>query len=190
MTDDHMDLDELSLIWKSDTPPVTREFKNWIQTTRLKMIVLMAIETLVVALGSAIGVYLLTKGSLLLGGTILVFSLMALGIAFWSRSGAWSISTGSVKVELQTSIKQARAQYRWAWGGIWVCSAALIFLAIMAYSVSASPSHSSIDLARSFQYFSFALIFVAINLVMTSFMLENSRKKLFSLRMLYKQLNY
>ena len=188
MKDDHIDLDELSLIWKSDTPPVPQKFTSRVQLTRLKMYALAAIETLIATIGSGFAIYLLATGSFLLGLTILAFCLASLGISFWSRSGAWRISTGSVKAELQTSIKQTRAQYKWAWGGIWICSFALLFLAVIAYLFSTNQDTQAAEFSRFFQYFSFTLVFVALNLAITSVILEKSRKKLFKLKLLYEKM--
>jgi len=193
MTDDMNGLDDLSQLWTSEnspaTSPATNNFENRFKVARLKMIVLVAIESMIAVAAFATGVYKITQGSLILGGSILIFSLVSLGIAFWSRSGAWSVLTGSVKDELIASIKQTRAQYRWAWGGIWISAFALIFLAILIYSRELNPVHNAADSHQFFLGFSIALVFIAINLIITSFLLEKSRRRLFKLRLLHKQLN-
>ncbi len=188
MKDDNIDLDELSLIWKSETPPVPKKFTSPVQLARLKMYALTAIETMIAITGSGVAIYLLADGLFLLGLATLTFCLASLGISFWSRSGASRISTGSVKAELQTSIKQTQSQYRWAWGGIWICSFALLFLAVVAYLFSTNQETQAAELARSFQYFSVTLVFVALNLAVTSVILEKSRKKLFRLKLLYENM--
>jgi len=186
--DDLSDLDDLIKLWKSGNIPNSKSFKSRIYAARIKMIVLIAIEAAIATTALVVGFYHVLQGSLILGASILVFSLVSFGIAFWSRSGAWRIPSGSVKDELQASIKQARAQYRWAWGGIWISALALIFMAILVYLNNVNYDQNYLETQPLLVGFSIALVFVAVNLMITSFILENSRRRIFKLRTLYKQL--
>ena len=188
MIDDHSDFDDLKQLWTSDNSPTPGTFKKRIKTSRLKMIMLTALETLVATAGTIAGIYFILQGSHILGASVLMFSIVSFGFAFWARAGAWRISTESVKDELQTSIKQSQARYKWAWGGIWVCGVALIFLAVLAYLQSKNFNQSPDDYADSFMIFSIALLYVAGNLIITAVILENARKQLSSLRLLFAQL--
>jgi len=93
-----------------------------------------------------------------------------------------------VKDELLASIKLARAQYRWAWGGIWACALALIFMTSMIYTYSTDDALSLIELRKFLVKLSFALIFIPVSLVMTTLILEKSRRRLVKLKILYEQL--
>lgn len=188
MTDEQNDLDDLIHVWKSGAPPNSDDFKKRIKLTHLKTMVLLAIEVMVSIVAVGIGLYQCFHGSLLLGVSALVFSVVSCGLAFWARKGIWHLATGSVKEELLTSIKLARAQYRWAWGGIWACALALIFMTSITYTYSIDDALNLIQLRNFLVRLSFALIFMAVSIVITLVILEKSRRRLSKLKLLYEQL--
>jgi len=188
MADKHNDLDDLIQVWKSGDTPNTGNFKKYINFFRLKTMALLAAEGVVSVIAVVIGLYQCFYGSLLLGVSILIFAVATFCLALWARKSVWHLPTGSVKDELLASIKLARAQYRWAWGGIWACALALIFMTSMIYTYSTDDALSLIELRKFLVKLSFALIFIAVSLVMTTLILEKSRRRLVKLKILYEQL--
>ena len=189
MTNEQNDIDDLISIWKSGETPNSTDFKKRIKFDRLRAITSLTSEVVISVVAFALGLYLCFTGSLVLGVSTLFFSAIAFGISLWARAGTWHLTTGPVKAELLTSIKLARSQYRWAWGGIWVCAVALLFLATMTYTYSTDHSIGTTELRSLLSRFSLALVFVAVNLIITSLLLENARKRLAKLRLLYEQLH-
>lgn len=188
MTDNQNDLDDLIDIWKSGTPPKSPNFKKRIKLTQLKIIGSLVIETIIFIFGIAFGIYLCFHDAILFGAGTLIFSTILFGLTLWARAGAWHLATGSVKEELLTSIKQTRAKYHWAWAGIWSCVLALFLVAAIVYHYSTDGALNLTQAQELLVRLSLVLALIAVYLIIASFMLENSRKRLSKLKLLYEQL--
>lgn len=60
------------------------------------------------------------------------FALFALAMTIWSRRGDPGLLVDTPDAALRSALAQARIGLRWAWAGVAICGAGLVFLAVMA----------------------------------------------------------
>lgn len=63
----------------------------------------------------------------------------ALAMTLWSRRGAPGLLTDTPQAALRSAIAQARTGYRWAWAGVAISIAAMVFLAVVQTLLPGSP---------------------------------------------------
>ena len=148
-----------------------------------------AIETMISLAGVGFGIYLLFKGSLFTGASVSAFSLTALGFSLWSRLGNNSVATGAVKAELAIALTVAERRYRWAWSGIFVCAAAILFVLALMYNQFMLGTPTLEEYEASLPLYLFALVYTSGFIVAIGLLIDRARRRLAALQTLVKELS-
>ncbi|MCK0069660.1 hypothetical protein [Kordiimonas laminariae] len=147
-----------------------------------------ALETMISLAGIGFGLYLAIKGSLFVGLSVTAFSLTALGFSLWARLGEHSVATGAVKTELVRALTIAERRYRWAWSGIFVCAAAVLFVAGLMFNQFVLGTPTLEEYEASISLYVFALVYVSGFIIALGILIDRARRSLASLQTLAKEL--
>lgn len=131
--DDWTDLTEVWVRPAADAEPdLTARFvrrRAWL--ARLNF----AGEALGAVIAGGLGLWIATRpGALVIGLAAAVFAVFGLALTLWARRGAAPGDLATPRAALEAALQQARSGLRWARAGQAVSVAALLFLAVMAWS--------------------------------------------------------
>ena len=133
MNDDWSDLSKTWAEPQADAPPLDTAFvKALIRRDRMARINYLLETSGCLAVVVVIVWASLTRG--LPGGLALAsasFALFALAMTVWSRRGDPGLLMDTPEAALSSALAQARIGLRWAWAGVAICGAAVIFLGVM-----------------------------------------------------------
>ena len=182
------DLGDLAMIWRGDEGPRLKDLPRQARRAALAAQIVFAVECAIAAAGAAAGFWVYWRGLHAIGVATVAFSLFGLAVAFWARAKAWRLETGTVAAELRTSLDQAKASYRAAWGGLWLCAAALVLLAVNVWVAFQGGQPTVSDYRRLAIAFAAPLVFVAGYIVVLAIALDRARVRLERLRVLAQSL--
>ncbi|UTW57124.1 hypothetical protein KFE96_09620 [Kordiimonas sp. SCSIO 12603] len=148
-----------------------------------------ALETMISLAGFGFGLYLaIIKGSLFVGLSVTAFSLTALGFSLWARLVEHSVATGAVKAELARALTIAERRYRWAWSGVFVCAAAVLFVAGLMFNQFILSTPTLEEYEASISLYVFALVYISGFIIALGILIDRARRSLASLQTLAKEL--
>lgn len=85
---------------------------------------------------AGVGAWLLVRGGAgdtALGLGAILFAGFGLAVAVWARAGARRPQTGTPAEALDSALAQARSGLRWAWSGLAITGAAVVFLGLVEW---------------------------------------------------------
>lgn len=186
-TDGDDPLQELGEVWRQQEPPEISGLRRRVRRADLANGVALAVELAVGAGGATAGIWLLYQGNWITGAAACLFSAFAVAVSIATRWRATDRDTRSVTAALEAARVQANRQYWVAVGGLWVCAAALLFAAVVAFdALGDSPS---VDvLAGLVRVQAAAAVFVALGVLMVGSGLVRASRRRADLRQLRARL--
>ncbi len=182
------DLDELARVWHADQGPGPDELIRQVQRATRMAGWKLLVEITISLMGLMAGLWLLSQGNILIGAATCAFSVIGLVIGWRTRIRTTRAPTDTVQAELSASLQHAQDQYKAVRSGLWVLTAALIFLLIILLQALTGAPLSSAKLSQLLLSVSGALLFMAINLAWLTVSLRRTQQRLFQLQQLYAEL--
>jgi len=132
-------LEQLTELWREDLPPSFEDQTFGLNRVRWRNKAWLMVESLVAAVGCAVGLVLIGAQQLQIGAATIAFSLVGLTATLVTRARFAHRLTRPVANALQLSLVEAKAKFRVAIGGICVCVAALFFIATVFFTAESTP---------------------------------------------------
>jgi len=170
-TSKESEFEDLAQLWQEDAGPSATALKQRVRRAVLLNRLALVGEIVVAIAGGTIGIWLAVTGQWLIGVAALVFSVFGLAMSVSTRWHSSRFDTETLQAAFQSAMNQTSAQLRSLVAGIWVCAAALLFLAIIGWDATTGVSDYDLELLRPVRALSagslavgIALGFVAIRL--------------------------
>lgn len=172
------DLDELGKTWRADAGPEWQAVSADVRAALMRARITFAIEMVIAAGGVVVGGLLLLSGAIVPGVATLSFAGFAGAAAVLTRGRAWRVSLDAVTNEMTKLEIEALSLWRTVWAGLFVCAAALIFVAVLVAGNSAGVT----DMSR--MIIAGALVFIAVSVLLSARALVVAMKRIENIRQL------
>lgn len=181
---DHELPDDWSESWRQETPPELAGLRRQVRRARWRQRLALILELAVGAGGAAAGVWLILTGAPWVGAAAILFGSFGIGVSLLTRRDRGSHDTSTVTQALDAALAEARRQRRVTMGGLWLCVAALVFLAVVGLASGSTAADSFRGLGRLVRMQGLGALFVAAVLAFVTVSLMRSSRRLAGLRAL------
>lgn len=150
MTDNcNQDFDNLARLWQQEDTPSLAALKQQIGRAAMRNRIAFLAELAIGTGGAGFGLWIAYGGQWLVGAATFLFASFGLFVSLATRLRSAQHDMRSVHSALSAAIEQSRKQFRTAIGGILVCGAALLFVAVLTWDASVSAEITRSALQRS-----------------------------------------
>jgi len=181
--------EDLARLWHEDTGPSVARLKLQVRRAVLLNRLTMVAEVAVAIAGGIIGIWLVVTGQWLVGVAATVFSVFGLILSISTRWRSSRFDTETLRVAAQSALTQTNAQYRGLVGGIWICAAALLFLAVIGWDATTRIPNNPPELLGGVRAVFAATLAIAITLGFIAIRLRRVNKRAAQLRELQQSVN-
>ncbi len=176
------ELEDLARLWHEDAGPSVAGLKPKVRRAVMLNRLTLVAEVAVAVAGATAGIWLIVTGQWLVGGAACVFSIFGLIMSVSTRWRASHFDTETLLVAAQSALAQTNVEYRRLLGGIWVCAAALIFIAIIGWDAMTRIPSSPTELLGLIRAVTAATLAIGIALGFVAIRLRSVQKRATTLR--------
>jgi len=183
------EFEDLAQLWHEDTGPSVARLKQQVRRAVILNRLTLVAEVAVAIAGGTFGVWLVVNGQWLVGVATILFSVFGLILSISTRWHSSRFDTETLQVAARSALAQANAQYRGLVGGVWMCAAALLFLAIIGWDATTRILDNLPELLSSVRAVFAATLAVAIALGFIAIRLRRVHKRAARMRELQRSMN-